>query len=1187
MYVSASLTVTPASAISIAISPKIATVASGSAQTFTAAASDSYGNTWDCYRINIMEYRIWCWGILGLRTLTLPYKAGLWTVTGTLGSLSASAMLNVTHSLASSISLTPKSTTISAGTSQTFIATASDNNGNTWDVSNLTSWNVSTGAGGSWSNNTYTSAEAGIWTITGTYGNISSTASLTVGYCLTFKILISPKTSTLTAGSSEAFTAEASDIYGNVWNVTSLTTWSIDNGAGGSWLKNTYTSSTSGVWTVTGTYQGISGTGTITVNNGLPVQIVVGVPTGSQTAGSSATFTSIAIDNCNNAWVVSNQTSWNISSGAGGSWSGNVYTSAMAGTWTVTGTYGGKSNSGSLTIIPASPISIAIAPKTSTLSAGSSQVFTATATDNYGNTWYVSSATLWTISPGASGSWSNNVYTSAKANSWLVTGNFTGLIDIATLTVTHGSATSILASPKASTIVAGTTQAFGVTAFDTFGNSWDSTASASFKVDPQASGSLSGNVYTSCNSGTWSVTATSLSLTDTASLTVTHSSPIGLDVSPDSTSITAGQNQIYNATASDTYGNIWDVTSSTVWNVNSRAGGGWSHNVYMSANAGSWTITGSYSGLSDFAYITVNHASLISVKVSPKNAIISAGSNEAFTATGSDQYGNQWDISNSATWNISTGAGGSWTNSIYTSANTGNWTITTTLNGLQDTASLTVNHGTVLGLTITPSSTSIVAGQSQVFTATASDSNGNNWVVTNSTTWNINSGAGGSWSGNNYTSNNAGTWTVTGTYLGSSKTALVTVNDGPAVSITVGSTSQSATAGSSQDFTATASDSYGNTWDVTASTVWTIDDGAGGSWSGNTYTSALSGTWNVTGTINGLSKSIFLTVSHNTALSIQITPYNVSISAGINETYTATAFDSFGNSWDVTSSAIWSVNSSAGGSWLGNVYTAAQAGTWTITATVANLQTTAPITVNHGSINVLSISPKSQTLTSGSPQAFTATAYDSSSNSWDVTALTVWSIDSNASGSWSNNVYTPAKAGNWIVIGTFSGFSDNSQLTVNHGSPLSIIISPTNASITSGSPQAYTATASDSGGNTWDITNTTSWTTDSGAGGNWTGNIYNSANSGNWTVAGIFAGITGTAQLTVNSTSQQASNSWLDLNHDGVVNMADILYFINAYQDFGSKGTYDSTCDFNHDGQINFQDLVIYIMAYIIYQHTA
>jgi len=868
-----------------------------------------------------------------------------------------------------------------------------------------------------------------------------------------------------------------------------------------------------------------------------------------------------------------------MSSSAGGSWLGNVYTTNTAGTWIITGTFGGLSNTYSLTVAHSSPVSITLSPETSTLTAGSSEMFATTAIDNCGNSWDVSGTTVWGISTGAGGSWSANVYTAGKANVWTVTGTVGGLSASAPLTVTPGSATSISLTPKTSTIIAGATQTFAVTAFDSFGNSWTATSSATLQVDPEASGSLSGNVYTSCNSGTWTVSVTCLGLTDTTTITVTHSSPLSVSISPNIASITAGQSQAYTATASDAFGNIWVVTSATIWNTNSGAGGSWLNNVYTFEFAGNWIVTGAYSGLSGSAHLTVNPSSAVSINVSPNSATMNAGSNEAFSAMASDQYGNQWDVSNSVTWSVSGGAAGTWTGNIYTAGNTGNWAVTAALGGLYGTASLTVNHGTALSILIIPGSTSITAGQSQTFTAMASDSNGNDWDVTSSTTWTIDSGAGGSWTGNTYTSNNAGTWTVIATYSGSTSITSLTVTDGPAVSITVGPTSPYIIAGSSQAFSATAVDSCGNSWDVTGSTAWTIDSGAGGSWTGNTYTSQLSGTWAVTGTFNGLSSSIFLTVNPGSAASIQVTPYGASITAGTDETFTATAYDSFGNSWDVTSSAVWSIGSGAGGSWSSNVYTAANAGSWTVTATVANLQSTVPVTVNHGSAASIVISPQTPTVTSGTSQTFSATAYDSYGNTWDVTALTSWGITANALGSWTNNIYTSAEAGNWLVTGTLNTLSNTASLIVNHGSTVSITINPASATISAGSTQTYTATASDSSGNSWDTTSTASWTISASAGGSWAGNVYTSSNSGTWTITGTFAGTSSTAQLSVSNTNSQYCPA--DFFHTGTVNFADLVYFVQAYINYGGYGICNPACDFNHDGAINFQDLVIFVNYYI------
>ena len=52
-----------------------------------------------------------------------------------------------------------------------------------------------------------------------------------------------------------------------------------------------------------------------------------------------------------------------------------------------------------------------------------------------------------------------------------------------------------------------------------------------------------------------------------------------------------------------------------------------------------------------------------------------------------------------------------------------------------------------------------------------------------------------------------------------------------------------------------------NTSDTTSSTNWQITAGAGGSWTGNVYTSANTGTWTVTGTSSSVSGNAQLTVN--------------------------------------------------------------------------------------------------------------------------------------------------------------------------------------------------------------------------------------------------------------------------------------------------------------------------------------
>jgi hypothetical protein len=333
-------------------------------------------------------------------------------------------------------------------------------------------------------------------------------------------------------------------------------------------------------------------------------------------------------------------------------------------------------------------------------------------------------------------------------------------------------------------------------------------------------------------------------------------------------------------------------------------------------------------------------------------------------------------------------------------------------------------------ITITPSIESVTAGNSLSYTANSTDANGNRVDITSWVNWSISSDAGGSWSGNVYSSAKAGSWNVTASLGSLSATSELNVAHASIAAIALSPQDAELLAGQTQAFTASAFDVYGNTWDVTGLTGLSIDSGAGGTWADNSYTSFKAGIWNVIGSLGNLTGSALLTVNHNSAVSGTISPKNSSLTAGLSQSYIVSAADFYGNVWDATNSTVYAIDSGAGGSWVGNVYTSAKAGTWQVKATVDNVSDNASLSITHGSINSLSISPESTNLTSSCSKVFNATAFDSYGNSWDSTNSAVFSIDSSAAGFWSANNYTSANLGNWIVTVESSGVRAQAHLSV-------------------------------------------------------------------------------------------------------------------------------------------------------------
>ena len=119
-----------------------------------------------------------------------------------------------------------------------------------------------------------------------------------------------------------------------------------------------------------------------------------------------------------------------------------------------------------------------------------------------------------------------------------------------------------------------------------------------------------------------------------------------LDISPVSTSVTAGQRITYSARVYDSNDTLVNtVTGSTTFAIDAGAGGTWLGATYVSAKAGVWTVTASYTSpaakrLVDTASLTVTAAAPDTLTLAAVATELAVGENTMVTATVSDAYGN-------------------------------------------------------------------------------------------------------------------------------------------------------------------------------------------------------------------------------------------------------------------------------------------------------------------------------------------------------------------------------------------------------------------------------------------------------------------------------------------------------------------------------------------------------------------
>jgi plastocyanin len=595
------------------------------------------------------------------------------------------------------------------------------------------------------------------------------------------------------------------------------------------------------------------------------------------------------------------------------------------------------------TINPAALDHIAVSPATATITAGGSQAYTASGFDQYNNLiGDVSAATTFSIAP--DGSCTGATCTATKNGSHTVTGSDGGKTATATLTVQSGPVASIKVSPKTATISVDGSQTYTATSFDQFGNATNPsnvTANTTFTISPD--GSCLGATCSAGAVGPHTVTATYLTFSDTATLTVTAGALDHIVISPKSSSTTAGVNVTYTAAGFDSHGNsLGDVTSATSFSIN--GGGSCTANACGSTTVGGYQVTASDAGKTDTATLQVNAGAIASIKLSPASASISSGGSQAYSVEAFDQYGNDaGDVTGSSSLSIS--PNGSCDNAAHTctAIASGAHTVTATRGGKTDTASLQVTSGALASIEISPASATIDAGGSQAYAAEGFDANGNSLGdVTAQTTFTI-SGSG-SCQAASCGADQAGVYTVTGDDGGASDTASLTVTPGALASIAISPQAATVVAGDGQAYTAQGFDAHGNSLgDVTGDTSFSISPD--GSCSGAVCTPSQPGDHTVTGTDGAASDSATLSVNPAAVDHIVISPASASIAAGESQAFSAEGFDGNGNDLgDVTADSTFSIGPD--GSCTGNVCTATQAGGHTVTATDAGKSDQASLSVS-------------------------------------------------------------------------------------------------------------------------------------------------------------------------------------------------------------------------------------------------
>ncbi len=174
-------------------------------------------------------------------------------------------------------------------------------------------------------------------------------------------------------------------------------------------------------------------------------------------------------------------------------------------------------------------------------------------------------------------------------------------------------------------------------------------------------------------------------------------------------------------------------------------------------------------------------------------------------------------------------------------------------------------------------------------------------------------------------------------------------------------------------------------------------------------------------------------VGENTVVSVALSPASPTLVVGDTTQFLATGTKANGGTEDVTAGATWTSSKPSVANVTSTGYaTAIAGGTTTITAKYEEGQAETFITVTTATLESITLSPTTTTLSVGGTQQFTATGTYSDGNTRSITSTVTWSSNQTGVATViSSGLVTGVGAGSTIITATLNGISAGATVTVD------------------------------------------------------------------------------------------------------------------------------------------------------------
>jgi uncharacterized protein YjdB len=629
--------------------------------------------------------------------VVIGVSSGSVGITATASGISGTSVITVRPVPVARVDVSPATGSVFIGQSLQLSATSEDSTGATLTGRAVT-WTSSAPSTASVSSNgLVTGLFPGNVTITATSEGKSGTAQLAVTLVPVNSVQIIPSSATISVGRTAGLIAQLLDAAGAPLAGRTVT-WSSSAPQIASVASDgVVTAVAAGQATITATAEGKSGTASVTVTPVPVASISVSPTSASITSGKTQLFTATVLD-----------AQGNVLSGRVVSWlSGapavatidqtGLATAIGAGSAVIVATVEGQQATVTLTVTAVTVASVRVTPANSTLQVGQTQQLAAAVSDGSGAplpgkvpTWSSSAAAVATVS-------SAGLVTAVGTGSATITATSDGVTGTATVLVAPVAVASVTVTPPTVGLTVGGTVTLQVGLTDASGNSLPLAGRVITYTSnaPSVASVSAAGVVTALSAGSASIVVTCEGKTATASITVTAPTVSSVDVTPGSSTLSAGNTVQLTAVAKDNNGTVipgvaitWSTSDGSVASVTSAG-------LVTAVSSGSASITATAAGVLGIATISVTASTSVgSVTVSPATSNVLTGQQVSLTATPRDGSGNP--ISNpSVSWTVSNGKATlsrtSGTSITATTRDSGVVTITASSAGLTGTSVLTIS----------------------------------------------------------------------------------------------------------------------------------------------------------------------------------------------------------------------------------------------------------------------------------------------------------------------------------------------------------------------------------------------------------------------------------------------------------------------------------------------------------------